>query len=299
MATLREIRGRIKGVKSTQQITKAMKMVAAAKLRRSQDRILAARPYAYKMRDLLGHLAQRADTDSNPLMKAREEVKNILVIVVTADRGLCGGFNSNVIKQTHRLIDEEYAELYKGGKVQLVCVGRLGNDHFTKRDYKVAVSLPGVFNTLKYDWAKQVAGIASEKYLSGEVDKVFVIYNEFKNVLSPNLRTETFLPIAVPQTKTTAKEKKSDVDYIYEPDAAGIINALVPRHMEIQVWRMLLESNAAEQAARMTAMDSATENAKELIQTLNLFYNRARQATITKEILEIVGGAEALKQAAE
>ncbi|ACF13342.1 ATP synthase F1, gamma subunit [Chloroherpeton thalassium ATCC 35110] len=304
MATLREIRTRIKSVKSTQQLTKAMKMVAAAKLRRAQDRALQARPYAAKLKELLDSLSGKVDTTINPLLTPRSEVKNVLVILVTSDRGLCGAFNTNIIKMAQRLIDQDYADMSRQGRVKMICAGRRGNDFFRKRGYNVVYGYPNIFNQLDFNAAKEIVEKATELYLSGEVDKVHVIYNEFKNVVSPNLISEVFLPIA-PSKKDDAGSDAARqnklvpiVDYIYEPSPEAIINELVPKHLNTQLWRVLLESNAAEQASRMTAMDSATDNAKELLRSLSITYNRARQAAITKEILEIVGGANALEQSA-
>ncbi|MBC8044991.1 MAG: ATP synthase F1 subunit gamma [Rhizobacter sp.] len=302
MASLREIRGRIKGVKSTQQITRAMKMVAAAKLRRSQDRIFQARPYAYKMRDLLETVANKVDTSINPLLNTRASLRRVLVVCVTADRGLCGAFNTNVIKKTKQVVDVEFGELNRAGNVDMICIGRIGAEYFRKNHYRVIENFPGVFGRLQFDMAALISDTLATMYLSENVDKVIVIYNEFKTVLAQNLREETFLPItpAAHHDDLAHKgEMKAIEEYIYEPSPERIINELVPRHLAVQMWRVLLESNAAEQGARMTAMDAATENAKELLRLLNLSYNRARQAAITKEILEIVGGAEALKQSAE
>ena len=289
MPTLKDIRVRIKGVKSTQQVTKAMKMVAAAKLRRAQERAVMARPYAKKLKEMLGSLSVKVDTSLNPLLSARSEVNKVLVILVTADRGLCGAFNTNAIKLAHKIIHEDYAALHSKGGVSLICAGSRGFDFFRKREYKIVKGYPAVFQHLDFGTAKEIADTASGMYLRGEVDSVVVVYNEFKSVLAPNLNAEVILPIA---PETSGKESSSD--YIYEPSPSAIIDVLVPKHLNTQIWRMMLESNAAEQAARMSAMDSATENAKELLRTLNISYNRARQAAITTELSEIVSGADAL-----
>ncbi|NTV02629.1 MAG: F0F1 ATP synthase subunit gamma [Chlorobiaceae bacterium] len=291
MPTLKDIRIRLKGIKSTQQVTKAMKMVAAAKLRRAQDRAIAARPYAGKLKEMLASLSTKVDTSLNPLLSPREEVKKVLVILVTSDRGLCGGFNTNIIKVAQKVIHEDYADLHAKGNVTMICAGTKGSDFFRKRNYSITAAYPGVFNNLDFSKAKEIAETASKMYLSGEVDRVVLVYNEFKSVLAPNLKTEQLLPIAPEQGAAD-----SGSEYIYEPSPAAIIDVLVPKHLNTQVWRVMLESNAAEQAARMAAMDSATENAKELIRVLNISYNRARQAAITKELSEIVAGADALKQ---
>ncbi|MEI6758336.1 MAG: F0F1 ATP synthase subunit gamma [Chlorobium sp.] len=290
MPTLKDIRVRIKGVKSTQQVTKAMKMVAAAKLRRAQERAVMARPYASKLKDMLGSLSVKVDTSLNPLLSGRSEVNKVLVILVTADRGLCGAFNTNIIKLAYKTIHEDFGAIHAKGGVSMICAGSRGLDFFRKRDYKIVKGYPAVFQSLDFSTAKEIAATASGMYLRGEADRVIVVYNEFKSVLSPNLKAEQLLPIA---PETTGKENTSD--YIYEPSPAVIIDVLVPKHLNTQIWRMMLESNAAEQAARMSAMDSATENAKELLRTLNIGYNRARQAAITKELSEIVGGADALQ----
>lgn len=292
MPTLKDIRIRLKGIKSTQQVTKAMKMVAAAKLRRAQDRAIQARPYAGKLKEMLASLSTKVDTSLNPLLSPREEVKKLLVVLVTSDRGLCGGFNANIIKLAQKVMHEEYAALYEKGAVTMICAGTKGSDFFRKRGYNITKAYPGVFQNLDFSSAKEIAEIASQMYLKGEVDRVVMVYNEFKSVLAPNLRTEQLLPIAPEQ----GQKESSGSEYLYEPSPAAIIDELVPKHLHTQVWRMMLESNAAEQAARMAAMDSATENAKELIRVLNISYNRARQAAITKELSEIVAGADALKQ---
>ncbi|NTU93106.1 MAG: F0F1 ATP synthase subunit gamma [Chlorobiaceae bacterium] len=290
MPTLKDIRIRLKGIKSTQQVTKAMKMVAAAKLRRAQDRAIQARPYAGKLKEMLASLSAKVDTSLNPLLSPREEVKKLLVILITSDRGLCGGFNTNIIKLAQKVIHEDYADLYKNGGVTMICAGTRGTDFFRKRNYNITSGYPAVFQNLDFSTAREIAETASKMYLSKEVDRVLVVYNEFKSVLAPNLKVEQLLPIA-PEPGAS----DSGSEYLYEPSPSAIIDVLVPKHLNTQVWRVMLESNAAEQAARMAAMDSATENAKELIRLLNISYNRARQAAITKELSEIVAGADALK----
>ncbi len=290
MPTLKDIRVRIKGVKSTQQVTKAMKMVAAAKLRRAQERAVMARPYAGKLKEMLGSLSAKVDTSLNPLLSDRSEVNKVLVILITSDRGLCGAFNTNIIKLASKTIHEDYPAVFSKGGVSMICAGSRGFDFFRKRDYNVIKGYPSVFQNLDFSTAKEIAETASGMFLRGEVDRVIVAYNEFKSVLAPNIKAEVLLPI----TPEATSGKGSSSDYIYEPSPSEIIDVLVPKHLNTQIWRMLLESNAAEQAARMTAMDSATENAKELLRTLNISYNRARQAAITTELSEIVSGADAL-----
>lgn len=293
MATLKDIRTRIKSIKSTQQVTKAMKMVSAAKLRRAQDSAIQARPYAAKLKEMLGSLSARIDTSLHPLLSARDEVRKILVVLITSDRGLCGAFNANIIKAAQRVIAEEYGDLYRAGKVEMLCAGTKGNDFFRKRGYDIGKAYPGVFQNLHFGIAREIAEYASDRYSNGGVDRVVVVYNEFKSVLAPALKSEVLLPISPEEAAETASGSTSD--YIYEPSPASIVDVLVPKHLNTQVWRMMLESHAAEQAARMTAMDSATENAKELLRVLNINYNRARQAAITTELSEIVAGADALQ----
>ncbi len=290
MATLRDIKQRIKGVKSTQQITKAMKMVAAAKLRRSQDAIINARPYARKIQNLLSDLISDDDINSNPLFFQRQ-VKSVAIIVVTADRGLCGAFNTNIIREANRFIEEEI--IPEKLSYSLFCVGKKGKDYFSKRNFPVSDSFVGIFSSLDYSFAQRLSDRLINGFLNGEFDKVVVIFNEFKSIIQQKIVVEQYLPILV---KTSSeKSTNNETNYIYEPNRKSIFDFLVPKNLKAQMWRFLLESNAAEFAARMTAMDNATTNAKELIRTLNLKYNKERQASITKEILEIVSGANALK----
>ena len=289
MATLRDIRRRIKGVRNTQQITKAMKMVAAAKLRRAQENVINARPYARKISTMLSHLVTEDDIN-NPYIKEKE-VHNVAIVIVTADRGLCGAFNANIIKETSRYIEEET----KNGsiKTSVFCVGKKGFDFFNKRNYNIAGKSIGFFNTLKYESALLISEELIKMYLDGTFDKVVIIYNEFKSIIQQKIVTEQFLP--VPISENSPEENKTKPYYIYEPDQESIFNYLLPKHLKAQIWRILLESNAAELGARMTAMDNATTNARDLIRTLQIKYNKERQAAITKEILEIVSGANALK----
>ncbi len=290
MATLRDIKQRIKGVKSTQQITKAMKMVAAAKLRRATEAIINARPYAKKIQILLSHLAEGNDLSNNPLFINRD-IKNVAVVIVTADRGLCGAFNTNIIREATRYINEELNA--QNISHSLYCLGKKGSDYFSKRNYNVVQKNPGIFASLNYSVAQRLSDQLISGFLSGEFDKVILIFNEFKSIIQQKIVVEQFLPI--PIEDDSGKERHSEANYIYEPDEKFIFEYLIPKHLKAQLWRVLLESNAAEFAARMTAMDNATTNAKELIRTLNLKYNKERQAAITKEILEIVSGANALK----
>jgi len=291
MATLRDIKRRIIGVKNTQQITKAMKMVAAARLRRAQENIINSRPYSRKIAEVLSHLLKIEKNINNPLITERK-VENVVLVIITSDRGLCGSFNINVIRFAEEYINNELSELNKKGKVQLYCLGKKGNDHFTRRKYNVTGSYPGIFSHLKFEFASGLIRELTHKYLSGEIDKVLVVFNEFKSVIQQKTVIEQLLPIKPFEESVT---DISYADYIYEPDKSGIINSMLPKHLNAQMWRYLLESFAAELGARMTAMDMATENAKELIRSLNLTYNKERQASITREIIEIVSGANALK----
>lgn len=294
MATLRDIKNRIKGVKNTQQITKAMKMVAAAKLRRAQESIINARPYAKRIAEMFSNLVTEEDMLVNPLIAPRSTINKVAIVVVTADRGLCGAFNTNIIREANRYINEEIKEA--GINYQLYCIGKKGSDFFSKRNYDVAKIFPDVFTSLNYTSAQKVSDELAAGYLKGDFDKVILIFNEFKSLIQQKIVVDQFLPIPVQKAQTD--ENVADINYIYEPDQKSIFNYLIPKHLRSQIWRILLESNAAEFASRMTAMDNATTNAKELIRTLNLTYNKARQAAITKEILEIVSGANALKQSA-
>ena len=297
MATLREIRRRIGGVKSTQKITKAMKMVAAAKLRRAQDAMISARPYAKKMKELLQHLAGTMEENVHPLMVARP-VERVALVVITSDRGLCGAFNTNILKAAVNHIRTNYKELNEAGHLKVTCVGRKGYDYFIKRkQYDVGSKHVGIFGALAFNHARTIAEELVQGFVDGEFDRVELVYNEFKSIMQQKITVEQFLPIPAEEI---GKDKKTEHagDYIYEPTATELVRTLVPKHLNFQVWRSLLESNAAEQGARMTAMDQATTNATDLIRTLQLSYNKARQASITKELLEIVSGAEALKKSA-
>ncbi|MBI4547036.1 MAG: ATP synthase F1 subunit gamma [Ignavibacteriae bacterium] len=300
MATLREIRRRIGGVKSTQKITKAMKMVAAAKLRRAQDAIIAARPYARKMKELLQHLAIRVEVASNPFFIVRP-VHKVAIIVVTADRGLCGAFNANIIKAAVTHIKTVHREFHAAGKVELICVGKKGFDFFLKNNYEIMSKHIGVFSGLTFVSAQSIVTEVVQGFLKGEYDQVEVVYNEFKSIIQQRVVIEQLLPIPPleipPHIASRQRRDTSHIPYIYEPSSESLIKALVPKHLNFQMWRVLLESNAAEQGARMAAMDNATTNASDLIRSLQLSYNKARQASITKELLEIVSGAEALKKA--
>ena len=290
MPSLKEVKSRISSVMSTQQITKAMKMVAAAKLRKSQDRIMQMRPFAQKLNYLLRNLSS-ASSDGLDWYNVVREEKKILVIPITSDRGLCGGFNSSVTKLTNRLIQETYGAQLKAGNVTVLPIGKKGWEYFSKRNVKVIDSFWNVFQTLSFERVAEVGDFVMNAYKKGEYDKVEIVYNEFKNVATQILRTEQMLPVITPKQE----KKVQEVDYIYQPDREEIISGLIPKSLKMQLYKAVLDSNAAENGARMTAMDKATENAGDLLKDLKLTYNRTRQAAITKEILEIVAGAEALK----
>jgi F-type H+-transporting ATPase subunit gamma len=295
MANLKEIRSRIKSVKSTQQITKAMKMVSAAKLRRAQDNIITLRPYAGKLRELIDNLHNSgAEAEGlSPLTQVRTPEK-ILLVVVTSNKGLCGAFNANVNRSTWQLIGEKYSEQQKAGNVTLLCIGKYGFEFFSKRKYTVLDNKnTDLFSQLSFDSVNVVAERVIDGFVSGQWDRVEIIFNEFKNVATQRRVNEVLLPIQI--SGNSMVSAGANADYIFEPDREEILSELLPKSIKIQFFKAILESNAAEHGARMTAMDKATENANELLNKLKLYYNTARQAAITKELLEIVGGANALE----
>jgi F-type H+-transporting ATPase subunit gamma len=288
--SLRDIRGRIGSVKNTRQITKAMKMVAAAKLRRAQDAITRARPYAVLLEQALSRIAARASAEgqaTHPLLATRPAHKAELV-VLSSDRGLAGGFNSNVLRRAQRFMVEN-ADRY--GEIQISTIGRKARDAFRARKMPVRKDFPGILQKLSYERAAEIAKEFSERFLDGQVDAVFLVYNEFKSAISQTVVVRQFLPIETGSAEGAA----TGYDFLYEPSRKELLGELVPKHLAIQVWRALLDSAASEHGARMTAMESATKNAEEMIAKLTLQYNRARQAYVTKELMEIVSGAEALK----
>jgi F-type H+-transporting ATPase subunit gamma len=285
MPNILDIRRRIRSVKNTQQITKAMKMVSAAKLRRAQERVMSARPYAQKILSVLNSLVTRSEDQIHPLLEDRGG-ERIQLVVVTADKGLCGAFNSNIIKAAQNFIGEN-----RNRQVALNCVGRKGRDFFRKGSITIVHEAINIFARLDYSHAKEISAALMQEFASREVDTVYLVYNEFKSVIQQRIVVEQLLPIQ----KLAASEEASLIDYIYEQPAGEIFSSLIPKHVEVQVYRALLESAAAEYGARMTAMDAATNNAIDLIESLTLTMNRARQAAITKEIIEIVGGAAALE----
>jgi len=291
MASLKEVRTRIRSVKSTQQITKAMKMVAASKLRKAQDAILQLRPFTEKLSEILQNVVRSIeDSSASPFAEIRD-VERVLIVTITSDRGLCGAFNSNVIKKTLALIEEEYKSVNNSGQLYLLPIGQKGYEYFKKRGYNVIEDYAHLFSELSFDNVKMAAETTMDSFLNRELDKVVLVYNEFKNVATQILCVEQFLPLA---GDTEENEQNMTADYIFEPSKSDIKQDLIPRSLRIQFYKAILESNASEHGARMTAMEVATENADELLSDLQILYNRTRQAAITKEILDIVGGAEAL-----
>jgi F-type H+-transporting ATPase subunit gamma len=291
MPSLKEVRNRIVSVNSTQQITKAMKMVAAAKLRRAQDAITQLRPYSQKLSGIISNVSSQSDEGfDNPFAEQRQ-VNNVLIVVITSDRGLCGAFNTNICKAVNNLLTESYATQLAAGNVTLLAVGKKGNDYFTKRGLNVDARFVTQFSDLSFDKVKLIAEEVMTDFSAGKFDKVELVFNEFRNVALQIIRTEQFLPIVA--TENT-NDSKAEVNSIFEPSKVEILSELLPKSLKIQFYKSLLESNASEHGARMSAMDKATENAGELLKALKLSYNRSRQAAITNEILEIVGGAEAL-----
>ena len=284
MANTIDIRRRIRSVKNTQQITKAMKMVSAAKLRRAQDRMFAARPYAAALREVLSSVATRVEGFTHPLLEARPE-RHVLLLVVTSDKGLCGAFNSNIIRASQNALRDKNWE-----SAELLPIGRKALDFYKRRPFPIRREATQVYQALSLGTAHEIAQTLIADYDSERVDAVYVAYNEFKSIIAQNVRLERLLPI---ERDWNAQETGTEVDYLYEPSPQAILNDLLPKHIEFQLYRILLESAAAEQGARMTAMEAATKNASEMIDHLTLTYNRIRQASITKEIIEIVSGAAA------
>jgi len=286
MATIREIRRRISAIKSTQKITRAMQMVAAAKLRRAQENILKARPYAIQLDNLIAQVAMRTKRDLHPLLSERQSDRKRLLVVVTADSGLCGAFNANSIRGSL-----DYIESHKDNEIDLFCIGRKGRDFFRKMESNIVGEKVMFFSHLKYADAVESISKIKTLFLKDKYDRVDIFYNEFKSAIQHIKKTKQILPL-VPAEPA---EEQHIIDYIYEPDEYSVFDKLIPYHLEVQMWRILLESQAAEMGAKMTAMDAATENASDLLNTLSITYNRARQALITKELTEIVGGAEGLQ----
>jgi F-type H+-transporting ATPase subunit gamma len=298
MPSLQSVRRKIASVKKTQKITKAMKMVAAAKLKRTQDRILAARPYALKMRDVMRNLSRRVNRDAHPLLQKREE-NRIVFAVVTSDRGLCGAFNANILRTAVTALKEFES---RGAQVEVAVIGRKGRDFFRRRAWKVRREVVDVFDKLTFEHGMLMGSElqAIPDYVTGNIDAVYAIYNEFKSPLQQRVVVERLLPIdwivEIADVKDTEEVTESLAGgYLYEPSEDELLEELLHRNFHVQAYRILLESSAAEQGARMAAMDGATRNAGELIKKLTVYYNKTRQAAITKELMDIVGGAEALK----
>ncbi|MGH7322555.1 MAG: ATP synthase F1 subunit gamma [Candidatus Rokuibacteriota bacterium] len=293
MATLQDIRRRIRSVQSTQKITRAMKLVAAAKFRRAYERILEARPYAAKMAELVGTLARALGEDKHPLL-ARRQGPRKLFVVITADKGLCGAFNANIIRRALELLRAS-AE----GTAGLVAVGRKGRDFYRRRPWAIRTERLGLLDRPTFQDTRELGAELIRAYLDEDVDEVWLVFNQFRSVAVQRVVAERLLPIEATDGEGATAGAGPGVEYLYEPDAATILAALLPRHVEVQLYRALLESSAGEQGARMTAMEAATKNAQEMIGLLTIQYNKARQERITKELLDIVGGAEALRTSAE
>ena len=288
MPSLIDIRRRVRAVKSTQQITKAMKMVSSSKLRRAQERILRSRPYAREMLRVFNHLATHVEASAHPLLNDDPLAARTLLIVISADRGLCGSFNTNIVKSALQFTLEQ-PKLPDGRDVALALVGRKGRDFFMRRGFDVLYEEVGLFQNVKWAHAQAIAQTAIKEFLGPEVSSVYLVYNEFRSVISQRVVIEKLLPIP----KLDDSESVQGADYLFEPDPAQLLNTLLPLHVAVQVNRALLESSAAEHAARMQSMDSATRNAKEMVDRLTLYMNKVRQAAITREIIEVVSGAQA------
>ncbi|MCD4769795.1 MAG: ATP synthase F1 subunit gamma [Bacteroidales bacterium] len=292
MANLKDIRTRLSSVKLTRQITSAMKMVAASRLRKAQDKIVKLRPYADKLHEILLDISMHLDESEGENGFSRvSDPKNVLLIVVTSNRGLCGAFNSNVIKETIRTVNEKYPEQFNSGNLRLMTIGKKGADYFKKRGWQISEEHTEIFENLSFEEVNKLAQNVMNSFLEGEYDRVEIIYNQFKNAAVQILTNETFLPVENDENSHEGEQG----DYIYEPSKEEIIQELIPKTLKIQFYKSLLDSFVAEHGARMTAMHMATDNATEMIRDLTLEYNKARQASITNQILEVVSGAEALK----
>ena len=288
---LKEVRNRIKSVQSTQQITKAMKMVSAAKLRKAQDAIIQMRPYAKKLQEMLSNIVSNAEGNISMNLATVRPVEKVLVIVVTSDRGLCGGYNSNLIKLAKQTIKEKYSAQSAKGNARVLALGKKGYEYFSKNNFKVVDTYWNVFADISFENVQRAAKFAIDAYSSGQVDAVELVYSEFKNAATQRFISEQFLPIV----KTEKVKGQKQQDFIFEPDMDVLIEELMPKILNTQLYKAVLDANASEHGARMTAMDKATENANELLKALKISYNRARQAAITTELTEIVSGAAALQ----
>lgn len=290
MPSLQSLRRKIGAVKNTQKITKAMKMVAAAKLKRAQDRILAARPYAHRMRSVIGDLSRRVNRSMHPLLQKRGD-RNVEVLVVTSDRGLAGAFNANITRRAIEFIREKEAD---GAQIRVSLIGRKARDFFRRRQWPIRQQWTDVFDRLSYEHAIDIGNDLTQGFTKGTFDELYLIYNEFKSAIQQRVIVEKLFPVEALEDVGQTGELPGG-SFLYEPDESQLLEALVPKHFEVQTYRALLESSAAEQGARMAAMDGATRNAGELIKKMTLYYNKTRQTAITRELMDIVGGAEALK----
>jgi len=292
MPNLKEVRTRITSVNSTKQITSAMKMVSASKLRRAQNAIIKLRPYSAKLTEILQNLSDSIENTNAVAYFEERKIENVLIIVVSSNRGMCGAFNTNIIKAVNNLVHDKYETQNSKGNVELLCIGKKAGDFFVRRAYKITERLDHIFDKLSFDNIVPVAEQLMNNFKNKKYDKIEIVYNRFKNAATQQLVHEQFLPILPP---TNLKKNTKTADYIFEPDKKQILDELIPKTLKIQLYKVVLDSWASEQGARMTAMHKATDNATEMLKQLRLSYNKARQAAITNEILEIVGGAEALK----
>ncbi|MEZ5083350.1 MAG: ATP synthase F1 subunit gamma [Bacteroidales bacterium] len=294
MANLKEVRTRIASVKSTQQITSAMKMVAASKLRRAQNAILQMRPYAAKLKEILQNLSASLDPgDDSSVFSQQREPHKVLIVVITSNRGLCGAFNANVIKATNKLIFGKYKSQHEANALSLLTIGKKATEYYSKRNFNMQ-SNDDIFDHLSFDNVSEIAIKLMDQFANKKIDRIDIVYNQFKNAATQVLTNEQYLPVE-PVALEEGQKEVSKADYIFEPSKKEIVTDLIPKSLKVQFYKAILDSNAAEHGARMTAMHQATDNAQELLKDLRLAYNKARQAAITKEILEIVSGAEALK----
>jgi len=292
MATLRDIKRSISGVKSTQKITKAMKMVSAARLNKAQENIINSRPYSRKISEVLSQLLLVEKNYEHPFLRDSSDEK-VAIIAISSDRGLCGAFNNNIISAVERMIKTDYSEQNMNKNVSLFCIGKKTNDYFTRHGYNVVQGFNGIFGDLKFEFVAQLNKQLSSKFISEDFSKIIVVYNKFKSVAQQKVTSMQLYPIKPESSSEISQEL--NIDYIFEPDKKSIIDGLLPQYLNAQLWSILLDSYAGELGARMTAMDMATDNASEMISSLQLTYNKRRQAAITNEILEIVSGANALK----
>lgn len=292
MANLKEVRTRIDSVKSTRQITSAMKLVAASKLRKAQNAIIAMRPYAEKLQEIMESLGESIRADENPYLEQREP-NSILIIVIASNKGLCGAFNANILKATSAYINQQYHDQHKNSNVHLITIGKKATEYFVRNDFQVAASFDHIFDELTFGNVSKIAADIMESFVEKKFDKVEIVYNKFLNAASQKVMTESFLPLQHDVSADEGAEK--EIAYIFEPDKDSITEELIPKALKIQFYKAILDSNASEHGARMTAMHQATENATQLVKELQLSYNKARQEAITNAILEVTTGAEALK----